>query len=101
MSETIGDQSADDSGFGSDLIHAVILNLPKRFSRTMELKLPQPFKKSVSQSQTANSGRVPLYTAEDLMAVAAGVVRQVKVDGPAHVAEVHRSPITSPHSVIT
>lgn len=40
----------------------------------MELIPPQPFKISVTQSQTANSSRVSLYTAEDRMAVVAGVV---------------------------
>lgn len=42
----------------------------------MELKPPQPFKKSVTQFQTANSKRVSLYTAEGLMPVGAGVVTQ-------------------------
>lgn len=40
----------------------------------MELKPPQPFKKSVAQSQTANSNRISLYTEEDLITVVAGVL---------------------------
>lgn len=80
MSKTIGDQSADGPGSGSDHTHAVSLNLPKWFCPKMELKPPQPFKKSVIRSpNTENSRGVLLYATQNFMAGVAGVVTQVIV----------------------
>lgn len=114
MSKTIGDQSADGPGTGSDLIQAVSLNLPMWFSPTMELKPPQPFKKSVKvpNSKQQKGFSLNCRRCHGCSSRCGHRFRQqqVKVIRPVHElwvrpllhpAAIHRPLLTSPHSVIT